>query len=462
MNLLKHNIGQILTRLINSGHKRSVKARKNILASIIIKGLSILIGFVLVPITLNYLDQTRYGIWITISSFLTWFTFFEIGLGNGLRNKLAEALAKNDYVAGRIYVSTTYAILSIVIGSVAVVFFLVNRFINWTLILNTDIELSKDLTALSYIVFGFFFLRFVIKLIGVVLIADQRPAINNVLGPLGNLLSLVIIYILTKTTAGSLIYLGLTLSLSPVLVLFIASIYFYSTDYKKIAPSINFVQFKYARSLLSLGVKFFIIQISALVLFQSSNIIIAQFFGPMEVTPYNIAYKYFAIINMAFTIIIMPYWSAFTEAWVKQDKKWVTSTIKNLVKIWVLFFLLGIVLFLGSSFFFNFWIGKERMSEMVIPSILRISLLTYFLLFTFGGIFNMFINGVGKLRIQMWSLLIGAILFIPLSILFIKVFNWGIESVVIASIISNFYSPIIAPIQYFKIIKGKAYGIWNK
>jgi Na+-driven multidrug efflux pump len=45
---------------------------------------------------------------------------------------------------------------------------------------------------------------------------------------------------------------------------------------------------------------------------------------------------------------------------------------------------------------------------------------------------------------------------------FVKVLNWGIEGVVIASIISNFYSPIIAPIQYYKLINGKAKGIWNE
>ena len=55
------------------------------------------IGLVLVPLTINYLNPTKYGIWITLSSVIGWFSFFDIGLGNGLRNRFAEAIANNDH-----------------------------------------------------------------------------------------------------------------------------------------------------------------------------------------------------------------------------------------------------------------------------------------------------------------------------------------------------------------------------
>ncbi len=444
------------------GNKRTIKAKKNIVASFLIKGVSIVIGFILIRITLRYLDKTEYGIWLTLTSFLTWFTFFEIGLGNGLKNKLAEAIARKDYHLGRIYVSTTYAILTIVIGAVSLIFLIANFFIDWTLILNTPKEMIHELTILSSIVFGFFFLRFVLKLIGIVLYADQRPAVANSFGPIGNLLVLIIIFVLTKTTDGSLVVLGWTLSLIPVLVLIIASIYFYQTDYKKIAPSVEYVKFSYSKDLFTLGVKFFIIQISALIMFQSSNIIIAQFFGPSEVTSYNIGYKLFSVIMMLFNIIVTPFWAAYTEAWVKKDILWIKKTVNNILKIWVGFIFIGVFLLIISVPFFNFWIGKEEMQDISISFKLKVALMIYFLVFTFGNIFNTFINGVGKIKVQMYSLLIGAFLFIPIAFFLIKELKWGIESVVIASILANFYSPLIAPYQYYKIVNEKAHGIWNK
>ena len=269
---------QVLKSRLFFGHPRSKKAAKHIVASLIIKGLSIVIGFLLVPIVLNYLDQFRYGIWITISSFLSWFTFFEIGLGSGMRNKLAEAFATKDYELGKIYVSTTYFLLIIVIFIVAIIFFISNNFIDWTVILNTTKENSKELSYLALIVFGFFFLQFILRLIVKILYADQRPAIGNLLGPIGNIISLIAIYILTLTTHGSLIYLALVFSLSPVLVLIAASIYFFSTTYKNITPSIKYFRKEHVKDLFGLGINFFLIEVSALIIFQSTNFIIIQYF----------------------------------------------------------------------------------------------------------------------------------------------------------------------------------------
>ncbi|HOP12476.1 MAG TPA: LPS biosynthesis flippase, partial [Lentimicrobium sp.] len=90
----------------NSGHSRSVKARKNILASFFIKGVSIIVGFIFVPLLIGYLGEVEYGIWITMSSILAWVNYFDIGLGNGLRNRFAESLAKGEHQMARIYVST--------------------------------------------------------------------------------------------------------------------------------------------------------------------------------------------------------------------------------------------------------------------------------------------------------------------------------------------------------------------
>jgi O-antigen/teichoic acid export membrane protein len=445
------------------GHQRTVRAKKNAIASLLIKGGSVLVGFMLVPITLNYLDQTRYGIWVTITSFLTWFTFFEIGLGSGLKNKLAEAVAKSNYDLARTFVSTTYAILTLVISLVSIAFFIACNFIDWTRVFNTnDASLGPELTRLAYIVFGFFFFRFVIKLISDVLLAHQRSGLSNLFGPLGNFLSLPIIYALTKFTEGSLIYIGLTFSLVPVLVLLVASIYLYTHEYKHIAPSLKFVKFSYAKELLNIGVKFFIIQASALVIFQSANFIIIQFFGPEEVTSFDVAFKYFSIINMIFTIIVLPYWPAFTEAWAKEDLAWIRRTINNLLKLWAGFVLMAVIMFLVSDLVFHYWIGPEKMKVVTISTALKILLIAYFLIFTFGGVFNMFINGVGKVTLQTYSLLFGALIFLPCTYFFIHYLNWGIESVVIGSIIANFYSLIVAPLQYYRIINNKAHGIWNK
>ena len=112
-----------LNLLTKSSSSRTLNAKKNIIASFAIKSVSMLIGLMLVPMTIHYVSKTQYGIWITLSSIVGWIGFFDIGLGNGLRNKFAEAVAKKKYKLAKIYVSTTYAVVSIIIGIVLSVFF---------------------------------------------------------------------------------------------------------------------------------------------------------------------------------------------------------------------------------------------------------------------------------------------------------------------------------------------------
>ena len=195
---MKEKISSALTNLksvLNKGHDRSVKAKKNIFASFIIKGCNIAISLVLVPLTIHYVNPTQYGIWLTLSSIIGWFAFFDIGFGNGLRNKFAEAIAKDDHQLARIYLSTTYAILSIIIICLLVIFLCLNPFLNWTSILNTPASMAAELSTLALLVFVFFCLQFILQLVTTIITANQQPAKASFFNFLGSLFSLTVIFI---------------------------------------------------------------------------------------------------------------------------------------------------------------------------------------------------------------------------------------------------------------------------
>ena len=445
-----------VTALINKGQERSVKAKKNILASFLIKGLGIAISLVLVPLTISYIDPSRYGIWLTLSSMVVWFSFFDIGFGNGLRNKFAEALAKGEHDLARVYVSTTYAILSIIIGIVLILFFCVNPFLNWASMLNTKPEMAGELSILAIIVFVFFCLKFVFQLLTTVLTANQEPAKASLFDFLGSLLSLIVIFILTKTTAGNLIYLGTVLSCIPVLVLVVSSLWFYTHSYKKYAPSIKFVKFSYARNLMSLGLIFFIIQIGAIVLFNTNNIIITQLFGPKQVTVYDVTYKLFAVSIMIFSIIAGPLWSAYTDAYVRNDFEWIKGTISKMEKIWVLMVVFTIVLLLFSPLIFKFWIGDR----VKFPFALSFAMCLYVIVYIWQNIHVFLLNGIGKIRLQLYLVIISGLINIPLAIFMAK--RFGLIGITLTSTFLFLIMGIIFSIQTRKILNKTAINIWNK
>ena len=442
--------------LINKGHSRSVRAKKNILLSFFIKGGSIAVSIISVPITLHYVNKEQYGIWLTLTSLLSWFGSFDIGLGNGMRNKFAEAKAKGEHELARIYVSTTYAILALISGIILIVFLLINPLLNWSGILNAPVNMAEELSLLAVIVIGYFCMNFVLQLIGTILNADQQPALASSFNFLASLLSLVIIFILTKTTQGSLIYLGVSFVGTQLLILLGSSLWFFSKKYKMYAPSVKYVRFSYARNLMNLGVKFFVIQIAFLIIYETTVIIITQLFGPAEVVPYNIAFKYFSVIPMVFGIITMPYWSAITEAYVSRDFDWIRASMKKLVLIWAGFVALALVMLIFSEKVFLLWVG----TTVKVPFMLSAIIVVYVVANAWCTIFSSFLNGVGKLRLQLYSAVIGAIINIPLAIFLAK--QVGIAGVVLSSCVLAIGGAIWVPIQYNKLINNKATGIWNR
>ena len=93
---------------IKQGTDRSVAVKKNIVGSLFVKGCSIIISLLIVPLTLGYVSSDLYGIWLTLSSIIMWLNFFDIGFTLGLKNKLTEAIALGDMQRGKVLVSTTY------------------------------------------------------------------------------------------------------------------------------------------------------------------------------------------------------------------------------------------------------------------------------------------------------------------------------------------------------------------
>lgn len=442
--------------IFRKGSERTILVKKNILYSFVLQGITILCSFFLVPLTLNYLSADQYGVWLTLNSIMTWLSVCEIGISMGLKNKLGEALAVKDYELGKKYVSVTYALLFLITIIFMIVFLCLNSFIDWSKILNISTLSSNSLSIVVLIVVVSFCLIFVFKTIGVVLAADQRVAYSSIMGVMGSLISLVIIWILTKTTAPSLLYVALAFSFVPVIVNILGSAYFYSGRYKSIRPSLRTVDFSYAKGLVGLSLGFFILQISGIIVFTTANMIITQTIGPEEVSVYNICFKYYNIVTLSFNLILGPMWPAYTNAFAMGDIEWIKKGMKKLRLIWAAITLGTIIMFLCSPIFFKLWVGDS----VSIPLSLSLLMAIYVVIGNWNNIYAQLLAGVGKIRLSIINSAINAIIFIPICIYFSKEF--GVKGVTIAMTITILTSTFWQPIQCIKLIKGTAKGIWNK
>lgn len=438
------------SRLASAG-ERSEKAVKNILAMLFIKGGNILVGLLLVPLTINYVNSDTYGIWLTISSMVAWMSFLDIGINNGLKNRLTQALAAGDTLLAKKYVSTTYAFLLLIFIPLMVVLLLVAPHLDWRSILNVEnVEAASLITAMC-IVIAYFCINFVLSTINIVLLADQRPADEALRVLIQQICTLAVIFAMTKLVEGSLVKLCIAMCVCPVAVVLLFNFTLFAGRYRDIRPSLSAVTFSLAPDLLKLGVKFFLIQIAGVIQYQMVNFLIIHYFGAGEVTSYNIAYKYFNIAYMVWMILVTPIWAAVTDALAKGDVEWVKNAVRKYLKVFALFLAGSLAMLALASVAYRIWIGES----VSVPFEISLWVMLFNLVMMFGSIFVNVLNGAGILNLQTVACLVSPVVFILLAMLMIRA-GWGVKSILIASVVANYNGLIFAPIQYYHFIRKNA------
>jgi O-antigen/teichoic acid export membrane protein len=208
---------------------------------------------------------------------------------------------------------------------------------------------------------------------------------------------------------------------------------------------------------MGIGTKFFLIQISGVILFMSSNILISKLFSPSMVTPYQICFRYFSLLLAIFTVICMPYWTATTDAYERHDMAWIRRTTRKLDIMTLSIFICMIIMIICSNFIYTIWIGND----IVIDTKLSISIAAYVFILIYSERYSYIINGFGMLRLQLIFTIGAAILFIPLSFL---VVSWKHDIIWFVGVMCmvNIPGMIMNRIQFYKIINNQAKGIWSR
>lgn len=318
--------------------------------------------------------------------------FFDIGIGNGLRNRFIEAIENQDQVRARIYVSTAYAIISIIVFSVWLIVMSVSNFIDWSRVLNANDVLDQELLYTILIVITNFSILFVLGLNRTLLSALQKPALASAFDTASQVLLCSVLLIITRFTKGNLVYLALAMGGTSMFVLVISNVWTFRTILKEYRPSIRFVRFSYAKDIMSLGILFFFLQILAIAFYQTNNLIISHYLGPEEVTVYNIAFKYINVLPMAFTIVLSPFWSAFTEAKVNEDYAWMKSARKKLMQILFLFGVFGFIMVLLSPLVYKVWIKDV----VVVPFIVTFLVFLFQMFNMWGTLWTQLLSALAK------------------------------------------------------------------
>ena len=427
----------------------------NIAASFLIKGWSALVVLLMVPATLHCLGEYKNGIWLTISSLLLWIDNMDIGLGNGLRNKVAEYIAHDEKERTRSLISSTFALLTCIIVPVLLILLLLIAVGDPYQLFNATPSRVSHLDQVLMVTVTLVCSTFIFKLIGNFYMGIQLPAVSNLLIALGQTLALIGTYIILWSGSHSLMHVALVNTVSPLIVYLLAYPYTFYYKYPHLRPSLKLVDFKEAKAVINMGIQFFVMQISSVILFMTSNLLISNLFTPALVTPYQITYRYFSIMLVFFTVVCMPFWNATTDAYQRNDMDWIRYATKKLRIMTIGIFIFLIIMIMLSDTIYAIWIDRQT----VIDIKMSIVMAAYIFILIYSMRYSYFINGIGKLRLQLILTTSAAILFIPLAYLTAQ-WTHNIIWFMVVMCIVNIPGLIVNRIQFYKLINGKATGIW--
>lgn len=395
---------------------RTSLIRKNIVASFFIKGWSAAIIFLMVPLTLRMLGDYANGVWLTISSMMMWIDMLDIGLGNGLRNAVAEFMARGEMQKARMAISSTLFMLFIITIPVILVAFFLVFYCNIYQLLGVDPLQIENLKTIVMVAVIFVSQSFVFKTIGNIYMGLQLPAVSNLLMVIGQTIALVATYLAYIIGSKSLLVIVIINTLAPLAVWLSAYPFTFLLRYKQLCPSLRYIRLSMAKNMCTIGVKFFVLQICGVILFMSANVIISRLFSPAEVTPYQIAYRYYTLVLIVFTIVCMPFWNATTDAYTKGDMAWIKRA-SHKMNIMIAGLMVMIVLMtFAAEFIYSHWVG----CDVNIPLSLSAAMATYMFVIILSQRYSYFLNGIGILHIQIVFAMTAAIIFIPLAIFVCK------------------------------------------
>ena len=378
--------------------KRSRNVYKNILFTLPIKGVNAFVSLAMVPLLYSYLEVETYGVWIILFTTFSWIGLFDLGLADGLKNRLIPAITDSNFKLAKEYISTAYY----GIGFVSVAIFLIMLIpmiliMDWDSFLNHP-NLDLNFTSIS-ILFGFLFLiRFLLQLLLTVLIAYQDVYKAELINFISNLSVFLLLFttVQLEYNNGSLLTVILIYMLTPIIVLLIFSSFYYAKRFENISPSFNSFSFKHLKSLLSLGLNFLWIRLNGIILLQSAYLIISSQIGPSEVAKYNIAFIYYNSIYMLLNVFINPYWPAVAESVKKQDYNWIRNSLKKVRIIFLLFATACFMLYALADILIPIWVNES----ITFDNNLLLFMCFYIMLNMWKEISSFFLNGMSELRIQ--------------------------------------------------------------
>lgn len=375
---------------------------QNILGAFAVKGLSLVVSLFTLPAYMRFFkDQNVLGVWYTVLSVLTWVLNFDLGVGNGLRNKLALALAVNDQERARQVISSAYFMIGGLMLVLTAAGLTLIPLADWNRFFNVEADLISGETLAQVVRYAFIgiALQFFLRLISSILYALQKSAVNDAISLVTSVLLLTFALLAPAAVpADSLKLFSLGYVFCANLPLAVATVMVFWGPLKKCRPGRRWVNVSCAKGVLSLGGMFFFCQIFYMVIANTNEFFITQYTDPTNVVEYQIYNKLFTLVGTLFMLGLTPVWSAVSRAVAEEDYLWLRRVKRQLLWLTAAAAAAEFAILPFLQILVDLWLGPEAIAIQY----------DYALIFALFGTamiaqstVSVIANGTGRIKLQM-------------------------------------------------------------
>jgi len=383
---------------------------------------SLIMGLFSIPIGLNYFGPVRYGFLAVISSIIGYLNFSNLGLQTTVSVLIAKTLKPFEQRA-----ILLRSLLLITISSISVLLLfivVVNFFPNWIIVFGKipdDIKYECNRAAVVTIIL--FLINLPFRIFSDAFTGLQMVYWSRFYNLLERFLDLIILLLVVFVLKGNLVMFSLLRGVGTFFINIICGLHLLimNPQFNKKSDDLIGEQFSVGR-MFKTGMKFLIIGLAAMVVWNTDNLIISHFLGIKAVTPYAITFKVFSIIITFYTAINSTLTPMYGRASAMEDWEWINKVYNILA--YLLPMIGGLVWIGGIGFakeFICLWAGSQAYGGFLTV----FSLGGYAFILAFINVNSHLITGINPTKIATVFAWIEAVVNLCISILLVRSFGIG-------------------------------------
>tara|TARA_Y100000815_G_C13327294_1_gene494633 strand:+ start:795 stop:2135 length:1341 start_codon:yes stop_codon:yes gene_type:complete len=420
--------------------------------TIFASGLATLAKFIVmlisIPLTIGYLGAQMYGLISTVMTMCIWInTIADGGIGLSLKNAIIKHQSHGTEEDIALLSSSAFFVMLAIIVVLCFLLSIVIPFLNWQYILNLELKINQFQLVIFIITLLWATLLIIpFTLPKLIYSAYQQEYLFSGWVMLGSITGLGLQILFIKLNQG-FILVGTAIQIGSFLGCMLGTLWYLKTR-RNISFKFNRIQFKTFKQLFSPSIDFFLLQFTALAIYQSGVFLTNHFLGQKIAAVYSIHFQLFAYFQLIITLIISPFWSILSDAYHKKNLDlFRTLLIKIILGITIITLLFCIVMLI----FGNHIIAILSHNQIKFNLHLMLILAIYHVISITIGVISLSLLAIGDTRLMSKVVIVQSLLTVGLSIGLIKL--TGVLGCALASLFSIVLTIMwYSPWRFYKVI----------